>query len=285
MNMPNDGEQTVRLQAGNWQADILPGFGANLIRLNVAGQEILRTPPDLATLAASPFLYGTPVLMPPNRTADGRFTFAGQQWELPLTEPARGNHIHGFIYRAPYRIRRADNDCLVCDYTYPGDPYPFIFTITMTFTLNTAGLRQEIAIRNDGQGPMPVVLALHTTFAKPASFRVPIGQRWETDSRFIPTGRMLALTEQEQQYAATCILENQVISGFYTAAGHAADIGDYRYAVSECFDQWVLFNGGQQDYLCVEPQIGPVNSLNRPGSYPVLAAGETFTAWTAISRR
>jgi aldose 1-epimerase len=78
----------VHLRHGDWQADIFPAFGANLIRLAYQGTEILRTPPDLASILGRTILYGTPVLIPANRTANGRFTFNGKNYQLPINEAA-----------------------------------------------------------------------------------------------------------------------------------------------------------------------------------------------------
>ncbi len=44
-------DNLVYLQAGDWEAYVLPAFGSNLISLSCQGQAILRTPRDLSALA------------------------------------------------------------------------------------------------------------------------------------------------------------------------------------------------------------------------------------------
>ena len=76
------GLQAVEFGKGDYEALLIPGFGANLVRLaNVRlGVEILRTPAadEIETFKGRPHVFGLPVLFPPNRIADGTFTFGGR---------------------------------------------------------------------------------------------------------------------------------------------------------------------------------------------------------------
>ena len=63
----------VRLAGFGWQAEVLPAYGMNLIRLARSGSELLRTPEGETQLRREPQVYGMPLLLPPNRTAGGAF--------------------------------------------------------------------------------------------------------------------------------------------------------------------------------------------------------------------
>ena len=41
--------------------------------------------------------HGAPLIPWPNRLADGRYAFDGTEYQLALTEPERGNAIHGLL--------------------------------------------------------------------------------------------------------------------------------------------------------------------------------------------
>ena len=57
-----------------------------------------------------------------------------------------------------------------------------------------------------------------------------------------------------------------------------------RYEASKEFDHWILFNGGgNKGLLCVEPQLGAVNGLNKPDGHRVMKPGEVLTLWTKIT--
>ncbi|QMV41299.1 aldose 1-epimerase [Cohnella cholangitidis] len=278
-------ENGLHLASGHWRATVLPGFGANTVRLRYKDQEILRCPDRIEHLMANPHVYGMPLLFPPNRVEDGTFDFDGRTYRLEINEPKNSNHIHGGMADAPFTIVRASGNEAVCEYENRGERYPFPFRMTVSASLNEDGFRQEIAILNSGDTDMPVMLGIHTTFAEPSSFRVPIGQRWATNDRHLPTGRMLELTEREREYREGCRTGGEPISGYYTATEQEAKIGGFSYCTSDHFTQWVLFNGGGgKGFLCVEPQSGPVNGLNRSDGYLRLKIGESARFWTAVSR-
>jgi galactose mutarotase-like enzyme len=116
---------------------------------------------------------------------------------------------------------------------------------------------------------MPLAVGYHTNFREPARLAVPIGQRWETDARYLPTGRLLELDSREKAYRDGFTPDGGRVSGFFTAAGLTAEIGSFAYTVSEPFDQWILYNGdGQQGFVSIEPQVGPVTQPESAGFLP-----------------
>ncbi len=275
-------ENEITLTAGQWQAKVLPGFGMNLISLRRNESPILREPADEQVLMENPYVYGVPLLLPANRTAGGRFEFEGKMYQIPINEPAFSNHIHGLLYNAPFEVLQQTGDSVTAAYENYGDRYPFPFVMIITDTLSEAGLHRRLELKNTGDTAMPFTLAFHTAFTEPAVFSVPLGKRAERDNNYIPTGKLEALSETEKEYLTEASSNGRAISGFYTAAGHRAMLDDTLFEVSENFDQWILFNGGgEQGFLCIEPQCGQVNGLNMPDGHHVLQPGEieifTFT--------
>lgn len=274
----------LSLQSGDWYLEVLPGFGMNAARLSFKGKDIFRTPEDFDELKSSPYLFGTPLLLPANRTKCGEFRFSGETYTLPLNEPQRGNHLHGLMFDAPFRVVSKTNTELVAEYENCGERYPFPFKITITDTLSSVGYSRQLKIENTGATPMPYTLAYHTTFAEPPLFSAPVKERYEVDEGYIPTGNMLPLTAEEQEYLRGISSKDKPISGFYTAGGTAARVGEFSYKFSENFQQLVLFNaGGREGFLCIEPEAGAVNGLNS-GDCPVLAAGESAIYIHEISK-
>ncbi|XID90643.1 aldose 1-epimerase [Paenibacillaceae bacterium WGS1546] len=277
--------RSVHLQCRDWSAVVLPEFGANAVRLRYKDRDVLHTPVNAEQLRREPWLYGTPLLMPPNRVEDGTFSFDGETYRLEINEPRHRNHIHGFLATAPFAVEELSGNRVVCVHENKGGRYPFPFRMTVISSLGEEGFLQQIELHNPSNADIPVMLGLHTAFAEPETFSVPIGRRWETSDRHIPTGKLLELDERERGYVRGSRSIGVAISGFYTAAGHTAHIGDYRYRVSEMFTQWVLYNGGGgKGFLCIEPQSGPVNGLNRPDGYIRLKKKESVRFWAAISR-
>lgn len=274
----------IKLTCNDWRAEILPHCGANLIFLEKSGSSFLRTPKSMEAFWQAPMLYGNPLLFPPNRIKDGRFCFQGTEYHLPINEEKLHNHIHGLIHTAHFEVKAVTEHSASCSLSNKGEWFPFPFVMNVLFDLACNGLMQSIEIINTGCMPMPVLLGLHTSFFSPDSFAVPIGKRWNTDERYIPTGELCGLTEQELMYKNGCRPEGQKISGFYTADGHIARIGNLLYQSSPEFSQWILFNqGGDQGLLCVEPQSDCVNGLNMPNHYITLPAGESVQFWVRFT--
>ncbi|MGI6373266.1 MAG: aldose 1-epimerase [Caldicoprobacterales bacterium] len=277
-------EDSIKLNYQSWEAEILPSFGANVISLKNNGTELLRSPKNIDALKNSPYLYGIPLLFPPNRIEAGRFNFKGKIYHLDLNEPSRNNHIHGLMFNAPFSVKEAGPKHLECVYENNGERYPFEFRMTITCMLNEDGFTQYVDIENISSDDIPVLFAFHTTFAEPETFSVPLKQRLEVNENYIPTGKMLELSEQEREYVYGCCPKGKNISGFFTAKGNTARIGNYFYHTSENFTHWILFNGGgNKGFLCIEPQSGPVNGLNIPDGYINLKKGSKVQFWTRIS--
>src|SRR5699024_265600 len=82
------GLRAVEFSKGDYTALLVPEVGANLVRLAHVrlGAELLRTPAagEIEAFRARPHVYGLPVLFPPNRIADGRYTFGGRTYRFPI---------------------------------------------------------------------------------------------------------------------------------------------------------------------------------------------------------
>lgn len=275
-------ENIVTIRGGGWEADLLPETGANPVRLTERGQNVLRPLEDKAALAVNPFLWGSPILIPANRTDGGRFVFDGKEYRLPLNEARLNNNLHGMMYTLPFSTVKTGEDTAVSEYENRGEAYPFPFHIRVTASVGAPGFTRRFEITNTGDGDMPLTFALHTTFVE-HPIRVPLGLAHRRNERHIPL-YYGELNETEQKICAGLDPKGVTISGYFTMAGRTAQIGPYELSVSENFDHWILYNkDGEQGYICVEPQAGRSNGLN-DGGYIRLAPGQTEVFTTQIRR-
>jgi len=272
-----------KLKNESWECRIVPEIGANVISLCHREYEILRVPESENELRADPVLYGVPVLLPPNRTAGGRFAFEGKEYELAITEPEQNNHLHGHMHSAPFQVIEQTESSLHTQLVNDGTLFPFKLCVDMWDKLEKDGWHRTVTVTNTGKTAMPLVLAFHFTFKEPESFCVPLGLCWEIDENRIPTGVKMELTQWQNSFVQGVSPNGRDVDGFYEMAGDTAYVGDYLLRV-EGFDQWVLYNGGgDKGFLCVEPQLGPVNALNS-GGYQRLEPGEKYTVTMEITR-
>ena len=214
-------EQAIWLQAGRYEAVVLPDVGANLIAFRDIEKEyrFLREPAleEMEAFKERPFVHGIPVLFPPNRYEDGKFPWNGKVFQFPVNEPKTGNHLHGFVHNIPWAVENFSSDgnesrvalaLRVREGHSVHQFLPFDFTIRLTYTLNEQGLHQQISVHNEGNEAMPCLLAFHTTINAPFavnsqpsdySFQMTIGERWALNERMLPTGEYQALSADEEK--------------------------------------------------------------------------------------
>ena len=270
------------LQNNDWSCTISPDFGSNVISLRHHNYPVLREPKCFDDLKKEHVLYGFPILLPPNRTANGKFCFNGIEYHLPINEPLHYNHLHGNLHSAPFDVLSYTQTELLTQFINDGTFFPFPFKLEILDHLQETGFIRTLTIKNIGTSAMPLVLGFHTAFTAPRTFSVPIGDRWCVDEHYIPTGVKTSLTNEQLTYRSGCNLSGQKISGFFESVDNIAYINEYQFEVNG-FDQWILFNGnGKQDFLCVEPQLGSVNALNS-GGYVKLEPAESYICSLRIS--
>ncbi len=275
---------TYFFKCGSWEATVCPRLGGNLTSLKYRGSDVLRPLENEEQLAKNPYIQGSPILLPANRTYLGKFSFEGKDYQLPINEPRTESHLHGLVHRQPFEIISSSSTEITMKYTNFGEVYPFNFEITAKYSLDEGGISQKFVIKNIDTKNMPYIFCLHTTFVEPESFTLPIKIRQEHDKKDIPTGNYVPLNEQEQKYLTGSPSRDIYVVGYFVSAGNKATVGDFSYEVSDNFDHWILYNArGKAEYICIEPQAGKVNGLNIEGGCPILGPSETVEYTTRIS--
>ncbi len=139
---------TLRSSNGAYEVKIQPQRGANCLRFEhiPSGISALRTyDPDSITELDNAFLYGTPLLFPPNRIKGGKFTFDGREYSLPINEEATGCFLHGTLHETPFEVVSASENTVICRYeatnTSPYLTYPHAFTLLVKYELSEKGLK------------------------------------------------------------------------------------------------------------------------------------------------
>lgn len=295
------GEKAVWLQAGPYEAAVLPEIGANLIAFRDTKRnfKLLREPGEneMDVFKARPFVHGIPVLFPPNRFDAGKFQWEGTTLQFPINEEDRGNHLHGFVHSAAWRVDHFSADelesrvtlSLTVDASHPIYEFlPFEFTLKLQYTLSEEGLHQRVSVRNNGAKRMPCLLAFHTTVNAPfvpgsaggdVRFKLTIGDRWAMgdDGRMLPTGQFQPLSEGEKKMAAgTQSPFFESMDNHYTArtqnGRNYMELTDTRAGVKLVYDvgvgykQWMIWNNGAEvGFFCPEPQVNLVNAPNISG--------------------
>lgn len=150
------------LTHGRYRA-VVTEVGGGLRLLQYAGRDLVKSYPA-GTLR--PRFAGSLLAPWPNRIRDGRYQLNGTSYQLPVTEPERGNALHGLVVWERFDAERHDDAAVTLTHLLVPTPgYPFEIEIAARYELGDGGLTTTVTARNLGRmtapwgtGPHPYLL-------------------------------------------------------------------------------------------------------------------------------
>ena len=116
--------EAVTLCCGKWTAQVSPRYGMNTLALCWNGRAVLRSPGSLEEFLRLPEGYGTPPLLPANRTKDGTFEFEGRRYTLPINDRFH-THKHGYVHTSAFAVTSRSESTVEGILENHGEIYPF----------------------------------------------------------------------------------------------------------------------------------------------------------------
>jgi aldose 1-epimerase len=241
------------------------------------------------------------LLLPwPNRILDGRYSFAGQDLQLALTEPGRGNASHGLTRWMNWTAAAHDRDRVVMELVlHPQPGYPFTLGLSVEHRLGPDGLSVATTATNLGDDPCPYGAGAHpyltvgTASVDAVVLDVPAASRLETDDRGIPGGRV-AVEGTEYDFRTARAIGPLALDTAYTdLTGGEAVLAAGRRRVALWWDgshRWLMvFTGDtlsrdrRRRGLAVEPMTCPPNAFVTGEGVKVLEPGGSWTTRWGIT--
>lgn len=147
----------IELIAGEYKAEIrLDGAGLNSLTLK--GRNLVEP-----FLPLQPEKFRGDVLAPfPNRIRDGKYAYEGVEYQLPLTEPARQNALHGFVNLRLWTL--LSKSMTRAELTYElqeSEFYPGTLKLQTIYEISEQGLLIEITVENIGEKTAPFGVSIH----------------------------------------------------------------------------------------------------------------------------
>ena len=279
------------------RAEVWPALGFNCFHW-----EAVREGRTLDLLFADPALFGdgrptrsgVPVLFPfPNRIRDGRFSWDGKEYRLPIDDPAHKNAIHGFACRHPWRVvgQGADASCawVTGEFQTGRDApdclplWPADHLIRITHRLGAGVLRVEAEVVNPDRRPLPFGLGYHPYFRVPFApgataddcrVRVPACETWPLVES-LPTGERRPIEAAHDLNTARRFADlhlDDLLTGLPSKADSAESLcdrgavrsGDQTLGVraSPAFREVVAFTPAHRQAFCVEPYTCATDAIN-----------------------
>lgn len=141
------------------------------------------------------------MLLPwPNRIEDGKYSFAGEELQLALTEPGRHNAIHGLVRWANWAAAAHEADRVVMELVLRPQPgYPFTLGLSVEYRIGAGGLSVSTTATNLGDRPCPYGAGAHpyltvgTETVDDVVLLVPASTYLHHDERGIPREQRLTV--------------------------------------------------------------------------------------------
>ena len=309
MTRPLSGTQ-YELRYGDYTATIA-SIGASVRELTYRGRDLVL---PYAADEVRPNFRGAALAPWPNRIADGRYTFAGVERQVALTEPARGNALHGLagwldfgaIEQTPSRVTLGATIVAQLGYPHRVD-------VEVVFELGDDGLRSSITGVNSGTDAAPWGTSAHP-YLRAGEGRVddwtlllPAAEVLEvTPDRLLPVAQASVTTAggdagagvwdfREARQIGDVFIDHAFTALDRDASGHTAV--EVRTAdgsgVAITWDAvcpWVQVHTADQPVaersrlgLAVEPMTCPPDAFNSGTDLIVLEPGDSHTAGWTIS--
>jgi aldose 1-epimerase len=291
---------TLENPAQGTRAEIWPAVGFNCFhwQTSVSGKtaDVLFAAPDFLN-TGQPTRNGVPILFPfPNRIRDGRFRWAGKEYQLPLNDPDQRNAIHGFACRRAWRVIgqgadekgawvrgefRASMDALDACALWPAD-----YRLEVTYRLGQGTLRIEALVENPDQEPLPFGLGYHPYFSVPfignekgidCRVQASASSYWELADH-LPTGRRVPVDARLDLNSPRTFSDlelDDLLTGLPSAEAPGSAGLVFRGAVrqesagieirvltSVDFRELVVFTPPHRQAVCLEPYTCPTDAVN-----------------------
>ena len=228
------------------------------------------------------------VLAPwPNRLEDGRYSFRGSWFELPLNEHATQTAIHGLVRFANWVCVAREPSHVVMEHTlHPQPGYPFLLRLQVSYTLRENGLEVVTTAENLGRNPLPFGLAQHPYIAGRAddlevTLRAATGLT--VDARKLPNGRIA------NDLPHTFVVgEREIDATFTDLASQEVIVGGHRVWFDDSYQYVQLFTGDhpavERRGVAVEPMTCPPNAFRTGEGLVVVQPGEVFRSSWGIDK-
>ncbi|MEZ6130766.1 MAG: aldose 1-epimerase [Planctomycetaceae bacterium] len=259
---------------------------------------------------------GIPVLFPfPNRIRGGRYSWDGQNYELPeslVGYEGSGNAIHGFCLDRPWRITARTDSAVTAVFRISQDAperlalWPTDGEIEICYSLKKACLRADITVRNPTDVPLPWGFGTHAYFRLPLTDQgdaadctvfAPVTKRWQLQG-CLPTGTIVD-PEPTAQLMNGPRFGDLKLDDVYTGVVSDGGVVECRLiddaagiqVTQRCDDSFreiVAFTPPWASAVCLEPYTCTTDAINLQqqgidAGLRVLGPNDTWRGWIEIA--
>ena len=297
MKVPGGPEFSIA--AGGYRA-VIQSVGATLRSLTFGDRDLVV---PFSADRVRPLYRGAVVAPWPNRLADGRYEFEGEEHQAPINEVDRQNALHGLALWVRWEQVTVEPAAVTLRHAIPPQPgYPFPVELTVTYRVSADGMVTELRAHNTGDRPAPYGCCPHPYLvAGPGavdgwSLELSAGTRLEVDpDRLLPVGRA-AVSDVDCDFRSGALIGDRFIDHAFTDLAFTGGRTAVRLRAGDgsgvelswgSWAPWVQIHTADRPEpadnrvgLAVEPMNCPPDAFNS-ADVPVLAPGaEHLAEWT-----
>ena len=272
----------------------------------VLDAEAFRAPATHDELNTNIFLFGNPILFPPNRIRNGKFSFNGREYSLPVNESSTSSFLHGELFKKSFSVKSRTESSVTFSFSAESGEYlgfPHAFSIERSYSLVGDELVEAVSVTNDSALDMPLMLAFHSTYSLPLRkssskencyLTLHVGYEQKRDSHYLPTGEYRDAGKEELLMRCGAYrIAKRAVSELHKSLSDTMIIDDRDAKImlsvkaSREYGYRMIWRGEDSDFICVEPQTCEIDLFNTPGDplgkgLIVLAPSETKTLYTSF---
>lgn len=265
---------------------VFPHLGGSLQEWSLNDTEIIPRFDLTETAKEHHLLYATQaVLFPfPNRLEQGKFTHENTEYQLPITEPARENAIHGFLKNCKFEVVQVSNNELVLHYNHTGnEDFPFAFQFSMNYSFSEDGFSLCYTVKNNGDTSFPFGIGWHPYFQTGSMDKAYISfqstQTYCTNEAMIPT-------RIEPFAKGKILLKNAQLDTCFDLVHNEITLATSRYKLNlkaPQADYLQLFIPENRSSIAIEPMTCIPNAFNNDMGKKILEPNQSYTFTAQIT--
>ncbi len=280
---PDRTRTMLELNSDEYRVLIDPERGGSLAAFEWAGHAILRAsrPGPMSKTACFPLVPFS------NRIANGKFTLAGQDFQIAPNAHAvdANNPIHGFGWLSAWDVVSADASSAVIEHSFSGGEWPWRYVAQQHVSLKEDGLTLKLQVTNVDETAMPAGLGFHPYFPRKAdtTYHGLHTGEWLVDDGRLPV--QLTETPEPQDWWNGRPVGSRIVDTVYTGRTGPLKLfwpdiaAKATILPSDNLPFTVVYTPSGQDFFCVEPVSHETDAVNkRNGVMVMLAPGETMSA-------
>ncbi len=224
-----------------------------------------------------------------DRIPDGKYSFKGKDYQLPINCSDDGSAIHGFLYNKEVSIKQTETEAVF--YWRTGKDqiqgYPFDISLKTEIILHNGGVSISFTIINEDSIPAPYALGWHSYFKTDLSstLKAAYPYYFEIDKNFLAMGDGVPLSGSKFDFTKGASFSNIFLDHTFKVPEDGISILTNRnYSVKieqKNFAYTQLFIPPDKKSIAIEPISSKSNSFNSDDVL-ILYPGKEYSADLSI---